>query len=501
MRNGKTARGVAGASAAAMAGAALIVGGAGVASAEPVSASATYSGAFASSFRIDRTVSEASPTYGDQVTVRTNVQRTSNLDLLYGVRSDVPSCFERVAGTTRGQASGGALITESNSQFSFSGNRANWNGPGVGPWFWMETDYRVLCGAGSVPTGGAEFASVAGQYRGSMSLGPTITVQRMGTSVFLAQPTNPEVGQQVTLRVTTSGVPDGGQVVFNVDGQNVGNATVSANQATLPWAPSGAGAKQVRASFAQTGTHGGSVSQVREVIVSPSNVASTVTVVATGTPKVGLSTQLTASVSPAGAGGEVVFLDEGAQIGAAPVGEDGTASIDWVPSAGGERTIDANFSGRSGVAPSNGAIPVTVAAADPSDVATTTTLDPIATTPVGQQITLRAVVNAGMAGGIVSFYDGNNLIGTAPVQSDGTATLPWNPTTDGERTVRAVFSGHGVYLSSQGTRQAIITPQVVNPEPDPDPEPTDPATGSLGSLTDSLGGGAGGAGALSSLGS
>ncbi|MBB1023804.1 MULTISPECIES: Ig-like domain-containing protein [unclassified Dietzia] len=440
-------------------------------------------------------MSESSPTYGDQVTVRTNVQRTSLADLLYGVRSDVPSCFERVAGTTRGQASGGALITESNSQFSFSGNRANWSGPGVGPGFWMETDYRVLCGAGSVPTGGAEFASVAGQYRGSMSLGPTITVRRMGTSVFLAQPTNPEVGQQVTLRVTTSGVPDGGQVVFTVDGQNVGSATVSANQATLPWVPSGAGAKQIRASVAQTGTHGGSVSQVRDVIVSPSNVASTVTVVAVGSPKVGLSTRLTATVSPAGAGGEVVFLDEGSQIGAAPVGADGTASIDWVPSAGGERTIDATFSGRSGVAPSNGAIPVTVAAADPSNVATTTTLDPITTTQVGRQIMLRAAVDAGMAGGIVSFYDGNELIGTAPVQPDGTASLPWNPTTDGERTIRALFSGHGVYLSSQDTRQAIITPKTVNPEP----EPTEPATGSLGSLTSSLDGG-GGVVTLSSLG-
>lgn len=501
MSQGTMRRALAAASATALAGAAFVVGGAGTASAAEATASATYSGAFASSFRIDRTVSEASPTYGDEVTVRTNVQRTSWGDLLYGVRSEVPSCFERVAGTTKGQARGGALIAEPHSQFSFADDRVAWNGPGVGPWFWMETNYRVLCDAGNVPTGGAEFASVAGSYRGSMSLGPTINVKRMGTSVFLAQPTSPEIGQQITLRVATTGVPDGGQVSFTVDGQNVGNATVSGNQATLPWTPSDAGVKQVRASFVQTGKHGGSVSQDRPVVVSPTNLTSTVAVVAAGAPKVGLSTQLTATVSPAGAGGEVVFRDEGVQIGTAPVGETGTASIDWIPSTAGDRTIDADFSGRTGVKPSNGAIPVTVAAADPSDVATTTSLDPIATAPVGQQITLTATVDAGMVGGTVSFYDGNVLIGTTQVQSDGTATVPWSPENDGERTVRAVFSGQGVYLSSQGTTQAIITPKVVDPEPDPGPDPTDPATGSLGSLTDSLGGGAGGAGSLSSLGS
>ncbi|MCD2263901.1 Ig-like domain-containing protein [Dietzia aurantiaca] len=441
------------------------------------------------------------------MTVRTNVQRTSAADLLYGVRSDVPPCFERVVGTTNGQASGGAHISEPHGQFSFSGNRVGWTGPGVGPWFWMETDYTVLCNAGNVPTGGAEFASVAGSYRGSMSLGPTVNVKRLGTSVFLTQPAHPQVGQQVTFSVVTTNVPNGDQVAFSIDGAPAGVGTVNNNHATLTYTPSSPGTKEVRASFVQTGTHGGSASAVRTMSVSQANVNSTVSVDATAGAKVGQVTQLTATVSPAEAGGTIVFSDQGAEIGSAPVGADGAASIDWIPQTAGERTIDADFSGRTGVNPSNGATSVNVAAADPNDVATNTTLAQIPHGQVGEQITLSATVDAGVAGGSVSFYDGSTLIGTAPVDGNGQATVNWTPSTEGDRTVRAVFSGHGVYLSSQATTQTFIAPAIVEPEPEPepgpDPDPDGPNSGSLGSLTGSsdAGNASGSLGSLSNFGS
>lgn len=503
MKQNSIRRAVAAASATAMAGAALVVGGAGVASADEASASQTFSGASASSFRIDRTVSEASPTYGDVVTVRTNVQRTSWADLLYGVRSDVPDCFKRVVGTTNGQARGGAHISEPHSQFSFSGDLVGWTGPGVGPWFWMETDYTVLCDAGNVPTGGAEFASIAGVYRGSMSLGPTVNVKRLGTSVFLTQPTHPQVGQQVTFSVVTTNVPNGGQVTFTIDGAPAGVGTVNNGQASLTYTPTSAGAKEVRANFVQTGTHGGSASSVRTMHVSQANVESTVSVIAAAGAKVGQATQLTATVSPADAGGTVTFSDHGTEIGSAPVGADGTATIEWIPSVAGDRTIDADYSGRTGVNPSNGATNVNVAAADPNDVATNTTLSQISNVQVGEQITLSATVDAGVTGGSVSFYDDGVLIGTANVNENGQAALNWTPSTEGDRTVRAVFSGHGVYLSSDTNQSVFIAPAIVAPEPDPDPDPDGPDSGSLGSLTGSgdAGNASGSLGSLSNFGS
>ena len=61
----------------------------------------------------------------------------------------------------------------------------------------------------------------------------------------------------------------------------------------------------------------------------------------------------------------------------------------------------------------------------------------------------------------------------------------WTPSAAGERTVRAVFSGEGVYTASQATTQAVITPRVVDPLPD---DPGTGGLGSLGSVTGSLGG-------------
>src|SRR5690606_10275422 len=111
-------------------------------------------------------------------------------------------------------------------------------------------------------------------------LGPTINVQRKGTSVFLHGIANPQVGQTVTLSADTTNIPDGLQVDFLVDGVSVGSGTVSGGTATHPWTPTTAGTKTVRAVFAQTqtATHGGSQSGERIVTVSPTNVNSNVTV-------------------------------------------------------------------------------------------------------------------------------------------------------------------------------------------------------------------------------
>ncbi len=401
----------------------LVVGGAGVATAEPVTASATYSGAFASSFRIDRTVSEASPTYGDQVTVRTNVQRTSNLDLLYGVRSDVPSCFERVAGTTRGQASGGALITESNSQFSFSGNRAAWSGSGVGPWFWMETDYRVLCGAGSVLTGGAEFASVAGSYRGSMSLGPTVTVQRKATATSINQPQSVVIGQSTNLNATTD-APDGTTLEFIVDGSVVGSAPASGGAAAFSWTAGAPGSYEVQARTVETNTHGASSSSVVSAEVVKSD--STVSVGAASPAMAGSAVPLTATTTGIPDGEPVEFLVGGQSLGTADVDDGSATYTSWTPATAGDYTVQARYGGSATVAGSQSQ-QVGVTVIDPiQQTSTTLTADP---TPVpGRPSTLTATVENGNDGDTVEFSNYGTVVGTGAVE-DGVATFSWTPST------------------------------------------------------------------------
>ena len=504
MRQVSVRRAVAAASATAMAGAAVVIGGVGVASAAEASATHVVpQSAGASQFTITRTVSEGSPTYGEVVTMTTNVNRDNLGYLLYEVRDFTPSCMKLVPGSAVANLSG---------DISSDAERVRWaNGAGrTATPFTMTAEYEVLCDAGLVGSGGTwmKRAPLGNSELGNRDMGPTITVKRLGTSVFLAQPAHPEVGKTVALNVSTTNIPDGDQVAFTVDGEPVGVAPVSNNQASLTYTPTSAGTKEVRANFVQTPTHGGSASIVRTMTVSQANVESSVSVTASDGAKVGQATQLTATVSPADAGGTVTFSDHGTEIGSAPVGADGTATIEWIPSVAGERTIDADFSGRTGVNPSNGAASVTVAAADPDEVATDTTLAKIPNAQVGEQITLTATVEGGATGGTVSFYDDGVLIGTANVNENGQASLNWTPTTEGDRTVRAVFSGHGVYLSSDAYRQVFIAPAIVEPEPEPEPDPdptdpTDPDTGSLGSLTGSGGGGnaSGSLGSLSSFGS
>lgn len=495
-------RAVALAGATVMAGATLTALGAGVATAAPVTATGTYSGAFASSFRIDRTVSNSSPTYGDTITVTTRVTRTSALDLLYGVRDHTPTCLERVSGTASGQASGGEVIREGHSQFSFSGTQFNWDGPGVGPWFTMETQYRVMCDAGSLATGGAQFASVVGQYRGSATLGPTIEVQRQATSVFLNAIASPQTGQTVTLSATTDNVPDGGTVNFLVDGTSVGSAVVTNGRAQTQWTPTTTGNKVVQARVVQSATHAASTSTSRTVTVSQANVDSTTTLAQPTNPQVGMGTNLTATVSPAAAGGTVTFREQGAVIGTAPVGADGTATINWIPSTAGERSIDADYSGITGVNPSTTGIPVTVAAAPVGQNPTTTTLETIPMVPVGQQVPLRASVSTGTAGGTFTFYVDNVQVATIPVGADGTAQTAWVPATEGEHVVRVVFSGSDTNLSSEATQEVLVTPAVVPPgNGGGDNGGGDNGGGTGGGSLDlgSLIGGAGGGGSLGSL--
>ena len=514
MRQRTVRRAVAAASATAMAGAALVVGGAGVASAQDARAYDRYTGLVGTTnMDFERIVTPNAVTYGDTVTVLSRIidSRGGWAGNLHSWIEDVtPGCMEYVPGTARWKAWGGDWETPTSKPGEFATPtattiRAQFS-PRVSDPLELEAQYIVKCDADDdVETGGMAWnGTLRSNDSSSTTMGPTISVKRLGTSVFLAQPAHPEVGKPVALNVSTTNVPDGDQVTFTVDGETVGVAPVSNNQASLTYTPTSAGAKEVRANFVQTPTHGGSVSSVRTMTVSQANVESSVSVSASDGAKVGQATKLTATVSPADAGGTVTFSDHGTEIGSAPVGADGTATIDWIPSVAGERTIDADFSGRTGVNPSNGATSVTVAAADPNDVATNTTLAEIPNAQVGEQITLTATVDAGVTGGTVSFYDDGVLIGTANVNENGQASLNWTPTTEGDRTVRAVFSGHGVYLSSDAYRQVFIAPAIVEPEPDPDPtDPTDPDTGSLGSLTGSgdAGSASGSLGSLSNFGS
>ncbi|MFJ6435361.1 Ig-like domain-containing protein [Streptomyces sp. NPDC091416] len=97
------------------------------------------------------------------------------------------------------------------------------------------------------------------------------------------------------------------------------------------------------------------------------------------------------------------------------------------------------------------------AAADPSS----TTLQATPSSAVtGQLVTLDATVTCSSdpSGGLgVSFFDGSDLLATAPVSADGHASLTTGFTTTGTRTVTAAYNGDDSCGASNGTTTVTVS--------------------------------------------
>ncbi|SEK70314.1 Ig-like domain-containing protein [Rhodococcus maanshanensis] len=180
---------------------------------------------------------------------------------------------------------------------------------------------------------------------------------------------------------------------------------------------------------------------------------------------VGRSTTLIAKVTPAAAGGTVTFKEDNRVISTVYVTADGTATAQWAPAIAGQRTITADFSGRGDLVGSRATATVTVAPAGGGSTASTTTLNPVTGAIAAKETTLKAKVTPAAAGGTIEFRDGTTVLGTAQVGADGTATQLWTPTTDGNHTITATFSGRDNVTGSTTTQQVTVAKAGTNPGP------------------------------------
>lgn len=282
MRQSITRRALAAAGVSVLAGSMLVLGGVS-AGAAPVSATVTTPGSTVESkFAITRTVSDASPTHGDTVTVTTRNERTTGAYLLYEVRDFTPECMELVPGSATASKGGDIAVDGQRVRWTSSasaGSRTRSSSP-------PSTRSRVARASSTPAELVIKRAPAGSDTLGNDSMGPFVTVPPQG-HLGVPQPADqPQLGQTVPLNAVTN-VPDGAQLEFTVDGQPVGSGQVSGGQATLQWTPTSIGTRTVRATFVQTPTRGGSVSVDRTVVVSQANVGSSVTVSAGTAPKVG----------------------------------------------------------------------------------------------------------------------------------------------------------------------------------------------------------------------
>ncbi|RBA39793.1 hypothetical protein DQ226_02585 [Dietzia maris] len=434
----------------------LVTGSSGVAAAGSLSATQVVAGGFLTSqFTITRTVSESEPTFGDVVTMRTNVQRDDYAHALYRVRDFTPACFEYLPGTARWQASGGAVASEATKPGEFSKSAeyvqfANGGGVTATP-FWMTADYRVTCDAGPISSGGTwiKRAPAGNDQLGNQGFGPSIDVQRKDVTTTLVEPESVVIGQATSLSAETD-APDGTTVEFLVDGNVVASAPARGGVANTTWTAGAPGSYAITARTGLSPTHNGSMSApvTAQVTQSTSSVGLTV-----GTPRhVGTTIPLTATTTGIPDGQKVNFLVDGASIGTADV-VGGTATFTgWTPTEARDYPVRALYGGSTNIGSSE-SVSQTISVVDPvQDTSTTLDVDP--DPAPGVESTLTATVTDGHDGDEVEFFNHGQRLGATQLQ-DGKASFTWKPT---NQQAAQSYSLTATYRGSTGYTDSTSTP-------------------------------------------
>ncbi|MFC4605420.1 Ig-like domain-containing protein [Rhodococcus kronopolitis] len=420
--------------------------GAGVAGAAPASVSWADGNS-----NFTRTVSNTTPVEGEIVTTSMKFMRKALtvVEYVQAVKDFHPACMTyvdgsaKVDGSPRGlQSSGPDFVRVTGDwsvypniepksrtfEFSYKVGADCDRDVAMNTW----TDYSGSLGSGSYP-----------------NKGTNVTVSKnVTTTVLDAVPAGIQVGQAVPLKATVTGGADGNIVEFFDGGAKIGQGALAGGVATATWTPAVRGAHALTATFAATGKANASASAAVNVQIAQSDAVSTTALAPIVGAQVGRSSTLKATVSPAGAGGNVVFKDGAATLAEVPVGANGEAVYSWVPATPGAHAITATFSGRSGVAGSNTSANVTVAAQPTENTSSTTVLTVGENLKVGQASTVSAKVTPGNAGGSVTFKDNGVVIGTATVDANGEASSAWTPAVAGQRSITAEFSGAGTVNAS-----------------------------------------------------
>lgn len=527
MRKKTIRRLVTGVSAGALAASCTATLGAGGAGADPVSASGTvttynYNVGIHNQVNVDylRTVSNAAPAFGDVITITdriTGVKAAGTGFETYAqnLEDHHPECLQLVPDSPTVAAwrvGSGYATSDSDSVSTDAGavkaSNAGWAlqvaaANGGSTYVELTSQFTVTCAPGPLATGGLRFHTTPGKgnwqpgggWFDRTSAGPTINVQKAASSTTLAPIGSARVGDATQLTATVTGGTTGDTVEFYSGATKIGTDTLDTDgTASVEWTPSIKGTQSITAEYLGNTNVAASTSPAQTVQVAEANVASTTTLTVPATGQVGTAVTLHAAVSPTGSGGTVTFHNGAATIAGVPVAADGTAEYSWTPTAAGNASITATFSGRSGVTGSTSSRAAIEIAEAPATVQDShTTIDDVTGAAVGTPTMLRATVTvdgAPAASGTVTFKDGDTVIGTATV-SGGTATFQWTPTVAGQRTVTAEFASGTADVASSNDRTSVIVGEADPGEgTDPGTDPGDgDASGSLdlASLFGSLG--------------
>jgi uncharacterized repeat protein (TIGR01451 family)/MYXO-CTERM domain-containing protein len=300
-------------------------------------------------------------------------------------------------------------------------------------------------------------------HAGSTSSPIDQVVNKAPTTTTLASSANPSTaGAAITLTVTTTPISSGDLVTF-FDGATVlGTATLLGGVATLTVPGLAAGTHSLTAHTAFVTRYLPSTSAPLAQVVNPSALTATATsLVSSQTPTIfGASLTLTATVTPGGATGTVVFLDGSDALGSSTV-TGGAASFTTADLPGGTHSLTAAYGGDTTFAASASA-PLSQVV----DPAGTTTAVSSSANPAGAgepiELTITVASTAGSPDGLVTVLDGAREVTTADLVKGAatvTITLP-----SGTHAVTVAYPGDASFAAST----SAILSQVVTPGLTPD---------------------------------
>jgi len=281
-------------------------------------------------------------------------------------------------------------------------------------------------------------ASYGGDTNDAPSVSPLVTeaVLNASTTSLQAAPASSSPGQKVVLTATVSPASATGTVTF-LDGKNgIGSQNLSAGTASFSTSALSIGSHTLTASYG--GDTNDAASYSSQVTVTVGLTGTTTSLKAgPASSNPGQNVTLTATVSPATAGGTVTFLDGSNPLGSPQTLSGGTASFSTSNLSIGSHSLTASYGGDANDAPS-----YSPAVTESVGLQTTTTALAAAPTPAtaGQKVTLTATVSPGDPTGSVSFFDGANLLGTAPV-ANAVATISTSTLSGGIHSLTATYGG------------------------------------------------------------
>jgi hypothetical protein len=270
----------------------------------------------------------------------------------------------------------------------------------------------------------------------SASSAVVVTITKAPTTTSLSvSPTTSNFGQAVTLSASVLPALATGTIQFFNGSTLLGSAVIANNLAQITTTTLPVGSNSITAVY---GGDGNALTSTSSAVAQTVNkVASTTTLSASPAPSTwGQSVMLTATVTPASATGTVQFFNGTTSLGSATV-TSGQAQLATTALPVGANSLTASYSGDANTAGStSAAVSQTVNQAS-TTTSITSNLNP---STFGASVTFTATVAPSNATGVVRFYNGATLLGSANVTGGqaqfATTTLPV-----GTASLTATYSG------------------------------------------------------------